>query len=426
VSTPTEARHADVVVLGAGLAGLTAAVRLAEAGLKVVTVAKGLGSLRLAPATIDILGYAPDRVDSPTAALPAFVAAHPGHPYSLVTADTLAASVAWLKDHLDGYGYVGEPGTNRLLPTAIGVPRPSAVVPETMAGGDVRKLTTVAIAGLRVLKDFHPALAAENLQAAAVAEGLPVRARPVLLDTLVDGEVDVGTLALARHFSDKEFRDTVAAELRGALSDEGAVGFPAVLGLEHAEQVWSQFQDEVGKPVFEIPTVPPSVPGMRLAAALQASFRRAGGRLVLGAQAVGPELRNGQLVGVRIAVAARQTVRLCRFVVLATGGLASGGIDVDLAGHGTETALGLPVRGPVGDQAAFLPHYLDDHPIDTIGLAVDASLRPAGADGEPVQQNLRAAGAIIGGARPWREKSGDGISLSTGYLAAESILQEAR
>ena len=36
--------------------------------------------------------------------------------------------------------------------------------------------------------------------------------------------------------------------------------------------------------------------------------------------------------------------------------------------------------------------------------------------------NLYAAGAIIGGAVPWREKSGTGISIVTGYAAAEAIL----
>jgi glycerol-3-phosphate dehydrogenase subunit B len=426
VTSPTEARHADVVVLGAGLAGLTAAVLLAEAGLKVVTVAKGLGSLRLAPATIDILGYAPERVDNPAAALPGFRAAHPDHPYSLVSPEVLAASVAWLKDHVDGYAYVGDVNANMLLPTAIGVPRPSAVVPETLAVGDVRTVGSMAIAGLRVLKDFHPAIAAENLRAATAAAGLAVAARPVMLSTPVDGEADVGSLSLARHFEDRAFREKVAAELRGAIGDEKAVGVPAVLGLGDVASVWTQFQDAVGKPVFEIPTIPPSVPGIRLAAVLQDRLRRAGGRLVLGAQAAGPEVRDGKLIGVRIKAAARQTARPCRWVVLATGGLASGGIDVDLAGSASETALGLPVYGPASREAAFLPSYLAEHPMDTIGLRVDARLRPVGPGAEPVYQNVHAAGAIIGGARPWREKSGDGISLSTGYLAAQMVLEEAR
>jgi glycerol-3-phosphate dehydrogenase subunit B len=427
VTAAAESRRADVVVLGAGLAGLTAAVRLAEAGFKVVTVAKGLGSLRLAPATVDILGYAPDRVDNPIAALPGFLAAHPDHPYSLISPEVLAASVSWLKDHVHDFcPYVGEPSANVLLPTALGVLRPSAVVPQTMAGGDARALGSVVIAGLRVLKDFHPAIAAENLCAAGAAAGLAIEARPVMLSTPVNGEADVGALALARQFEDPAFRDKVAAELRGALGGEQAVGVPAVLGLGDVPVVWSRFQDAVGKPVFEIPTIPPSVPGIRLAGYLQDKLRRAGGRLILGAPAVGPELRGRDLVGVRIKTAARQVTRLCRWVVLATGGLASGGIEVDMAGAATETALGVPVHGPASMQAAFLPGYLAEHPMDTIGLRVDAKLRPVRSGGEPVYPNVHAAGAIIGGARPWKEKSGDGISLSTGYLAAQLILEEAR
>ena len=39
--------------------------------------------------------------------------------------------------------------------------------------------------------------------------------------------------------------------------------------------------------------------------------------------------------------------------------------------------------------------------------------------------NLHAAGAILGGAIPWKEKSGTGISVATGYAAAEAILAPA-
>jgi glycerol-3-phosphate dehydrogenase subunit B len=417
---------ADVVVLGAGMAGLVAAIRLAEAGLRVVTVAKGHGSLRLSPATIDILGYRPEPVQSPAAELSSFAEAHPGHPYALISPALLADSVQWLKEHVDTYAYVGDPDTNMLLPTAIGVPRPSAVVPETMAGGDVRDIGPVAIAGLGVLKDFHAALAAENLQAATTAYGRTTQARPVLLSPPTDGQADVGALGLARMFEDAEFRRAVAAELRAAVREDEVVGLPAVLGMDQARLVWTELQQAVGRPVFEIPTaVPPSVPGLRLARALQDRLRRAGGRFVLGAQATGPELRDGKLAGVRIHSAARVMPRLCRWVVLATGGLASGGIEVDTFGTAREQALGLPVHAPGPDQAGFLPGYLSEHPMETAGLRVDATLRPVGPDGDPVYPNVYAAGAVIGGARPWREKSGDGISLSTGYLAAEAILKEA-
>ena len=285
----------DVIVLGAGMAGLVAAVRLAEAGLRVTTVAKGYGSLRLSPATIDILGYRPDPVDSPAQALPGFAAAHPEHPYARISPAMLAEAVQWLKEHVDTYAYVGDPGTNMLLPTALGVPRPSAVVPETMAAGDLRSAGPLVIAGIGVLKDFHPALVAENLEAATAARGRAVKARPVLLNPPVDGQADVGALALARRFEDAAFRGAVAAELRAAVAGDEAIGLPAVLGLDQARSVWTELQQATGRPVFEIPTpVPPSVPGMRLARALQDRLRRAGGRFVLGAEAAGPELRHSE------------------------------------------------------------------------------------------------------------------------------------
>jgi glycerol-3-phosphate dehydrogenase subunit B len=248
----------------------------------------------------------------------------------------------------------------------------------------------------------------------------------VLLSPPTDGQADVGALGLARMFEDAAFRRAVAAELRAAVREDEVVGLPAVLGMDQARSVWTELQQAVGRPVFEIPTaVPPSVPGLRLARALQDRLRRAGGRFVLGAQATGPELRDGKLAGVRIRSAPRVTPRLCRWVVLATGGLASGGIEVDTSGTAREQALGLPVHAPGPDQAGFLPSYLGEHPMETAGLRVDSMLRPVGPDGDPVYPNVYAAGAVIGGARPWREKSGDGISLSTGYLAADAILKEA-
>ena len=298
----------DVIVLGAGMAGLVAAVRLAEAGLRVTTVAKGYGSLRLSPATIDILGYRPDPVDSPAQALPGFAAAHPEHPYAQISPAVLAEAVQWLKDHVETYAYVGDSDANMLLPTALGVPRPSAVVPETMAAGDLRSAGPLLIAGIGVLKDFHPALVAENLEAATAARGRAVRARSVLLNPPTDGDADVGALALARRFEDAAFRAAVVAELRAAVTGEEAIGLPAVLGLDQARSVWAELQQATGRPVFEIPTpVPPSVPGLRLAQALQDRLRRVGGRFVLGAEAAGPELRNSERVGVRIRAAARVT-----------------------------------------------------------------------------------------------------------------------
>src|SRR5436305_14853391 len=83
----------DTVVIGAGLAGLTAALRLAEAGQRVAVLAKGVGATHLAPPTIDVLGYAGGPVDSPAQALPEFTAANPEHPYRQLPIDLLGDSL---------------------------------------------------------------------------------------------------------------------------------------------------------------------------------------------------------------------------------------------------------------------------------------------------------------------------------------------
>ena len=191
--------HHDVIVVGAGLAGLTAAVRLAEDGARVLVLAKGVGATHLSGGTIDVFGYGPERVERPAEAIAALVDAQPGHPYTLLGADAVAAAIDWFKARiaagpLGPYAYTGDAEQNLLLPTAAGVSRPSAVVPETMAGGDLRRDAAICIVGFRALKDFHPALAADTLRRTGV------QARSVALELVPEGRADVNALGFARAF----------------------------------------------------------------------------------------------------------------------------------------------------------------------------------------------------------------------------------
>ena len=60
------------------------------------------------------------------------------------------------------------------------------------------------------------------------------------------------------------------------------MGLPAMLGLRDPHEVLADVEHRLGRRVFEIPTLPPSVPGMRLYEILRSALRAAGGRLVLG------------------------------------------------------------------------------------------------------------------------------------------------
>lgn len=74
----------DAIVIGSGLAGLTAALRLAKGGKTVSLISKGPGGLQLSQGTFDILGYSPDRVSDPLDAVGALAKAKPEHPYAVL------------------------------------------------------------------------------------------------------------------------------------------------------------------------------------------------------------------------------------------------------------------------------------------------------------------------------------------------------
>lgn len=413
-------RRNDAVVIGIGLAGLTAAVRLAEAGARVLVLAKGVGATHLTGGTVDVLGYDPDRVERPGDAVRRLVQARPGHPYATVGVEGIAAALAWLRARfgegpLAPYGYAGSVEENLLIPSAIGVPRPTALAPETMAAGDVRGGAEVCVVGLRALKDFHAPLLADNL------DRVPgVAARAIELDLVPEGRVDVNALGFARAFDDPGFRAQVTGLIASRLGAGERVAFPAVLGIKDPHAAWRELQERLGRPVFEVPTLPPSVPGMRTFATLREALRRAGARVILNATVTGAERDGDRISAVRARVGLREVLHPAEWVVLASGGFATGGLALDSDWRARETALGLPVAGVPGPgEARFGPDYLGEQPMARAGVEVDRRLRPAGLE------NVLVAGATLAGAEPWREKSGDGISLATGHRAAELILGDA-
>jgi glycerol-3-phosphate dehydrogenase subunit B len=408
--------RADVVVIGAGLAGLTAAVRLAEHGRRVLLLAKGAGSTHLSSGTVDVLGYAPERVDSPAEALPGFLAERPDHPYAKVGVDGIAAATTWLSER---FGYRGDLERNWLLPTAVGAIKPTALVPASMVAGDMRSDAPVCVVGFR-LRDFHPAYCADNLR----RQGIP--ARGVTLEVPLR-RADENAVGLANAFGDAEFRATVVRRLADRLEPRERVGFPAALGARDTAAVVGELEERLGHPVFEIPTLPPSVPGIRLHRALERALRAAGGRIAMHTAVTGVTASDGRVVAVRSFSGARETAHPTDWVVLASGGFGSGGVALDSRWRASETVLGLPLSGvPAPDEARFSAEYFSEHPLSRAGVAVDDGLRPLTAEGGArVYENVLVAGATVAGAAAWREKSGDGIALATGHRAAELIGREA-
>lgn len=393
------------------------ALALAEAGLRPLLLAKGQGATHWTAGTIDVWG-ADER--SPREALQTIITSRPGHPYALIGVHAVEEAITRFRALTEAarYPYVGGLERNVLLPTAAGALRPAALLPVTMAAGDVRLGGEMLIAGFRELRDFYPPFIAANL----AAQGIAARGVYLALPPAFRRR-EYTTVTFARMFDDPAFRSEIGRQLRAQRGNATRIGLPAVLGLRDPLGVVAHMQNESGAQVFEIPTLPPSVPGIRLFTLFQQAIEQAGGRLQIGSEVIRGEGQDRRLTTIWSEAAARQQEHRVERVLLATGGIAGGGIRTDHAGIVRETALDLPVRAPANRADWFAPRFLDPHghAIYTAGVATDAHMRPIGAANEVIYDNVAVAGAALGGADTVRERSRSGVSLATGWAAGRIL-----
>lgn len=406
-----------VVVIGAGLAGLVAANRLADAGVNVTLLHKGIGGLQLGQGTIDVFGYAPERVTNPIKAVGSVAETHP---YAVIGARAVLDGIDYLKAELPDL-LVGDPEANYHLPTAVGALRPTCLAQPSMIAGNLADGDKVVIVGLRQLKDFQPQLVAENLTRTTLPDGGRMTARHLWVDLPArDLEIDSTGVTYARAFDTEAFRVEFAKALAGKIAEDEVVGLPAIIGLADAG-AWRDLAGKLGRRIFEIPLPPPSVPGMRLNAALTVRAQALGVRVVPGVRTISFEAADGRVSAV--ATAAGRSYPADAFV-LATGGFESGALELDSHGTVRETLFDLPLRGT--DHAPLIhgDYWGAEQPLFAVGVAVDPSMRAVDGAGAVVFGNLYAVGGILAGASGWKEKSGDGVALASAMVAAESIVKE--
>ena len=417
----------DIAVVGSGLSALVATRALQKAGRDPVLIWPGLSSLYFLYATVDVLGYTnpktEDPVEQPGAGVQVLIADNPEHPYARagLTAlqDGISLLLEWLREA--GFNWQGTLANNLLLPTATGTPKPSCLVPTSMVAGDLGRDEPIAFCGFDGYQDFIPELAASNLSRAwnggrrkVSAVRVPVPGhKPDRLFTSID---------FARSFEDPAFRREIAECLRRGVGDDGArLGIPAVLGLTHDTDVHAEFEKETGHPVFEIPTLPPSVLGLRLFDRLRRHIQETGVEMIMAAPAHAAEVVNGRCQRIHLKSAGRDEPIEARAFILALedavdGAWRAGAHAVRdpffhrvLARHATPTERTA--------ESLFAPQ-----PFAGIGYPVSDRLQPVDEDGRPLASNVFIAGGAIAGYDPTGLKARGGMAIATGYRAAQEAL----
>lgn len=419
-------RHqAELLVIGSGLAGMAASLFALARGVSVAQAGNS-GVIAFTTGYLDLLGHdGRGFVDDPWQALIRLRQDEPRHPLAKVAEDDIRAAFTHFTQTLTemGLGYSAPGARNVLALTPAGTLKPTLSLPLTMqpaiaamAGGlDTLVIDFIGLNGFsarEVVANLSPRW--PGLRALRI--GFPD----------MDSGAEVYAEVLARALEVPATRQRLAERIGPLLGSAQALGLPAILGVHSPDQVHREFQSLLGVPVFEIPTMPPAVPGVRLRELFEARLPQRG-------VALEPQHRIKRLdlssQGVRACLEdpyGEVTIEAAA-AVLATGRFTSGGLRADPDAI-CETLANLAVIQPEGRGNWYRPDYFDPrgHAINRSGVTVDEQWRPLDAAGKAAHPRLFAAGSVLAHQDWIRQRCGAGVAIATAYKAVDSAVQAAR
>lgn len=362
----------DLLVIGEGLAGINAAAAAADQGMRVLLAATGPGGFVLGTACLDLEG----------------ITAGEASPFPC-SAAMMEEAVAFFSDlsARAGCAYDGGIGQQRWLPTVMGTFQKVSMAPRSIWKGDPTGLTNAVVAGVGHLATFDPDFVAERLFLHTQRMGQNTSYRSVTLQLPDDSPHPLTTVELATRW-DREpaYRRAFVDALKHVVQDAELLILPGVLGVKSNDGDFSRLEAEVGCAICELPTVPPSVPGLRLLQRFESHLARIGVEVCTGFSVQKLCFDGGRCTGAYLDVPGKPRHIQADCVVLASGRF-SNLLE-------PQESRPNPSRGTVH---------------------VNQEVRPLNRDGSIVASNLFACGSVLGSSEP---RHGNAIAVLTGYHAA--------
>ena len=421
--------EADVCIIGTGLAGLAATLFAANRGLSCVEVGQ-TGEINFSTGFIDLLGVHPAAEkhawSDPWAGIDALVRDIPQHPYARMSKNDIQNAFAEILLFLNEVGlpYVRRMNSNSGVLTSLGTIKPTYCVPHGMWAGveAVEQKPPCLLIDIRGLKGFS----ARQIAAALKSKWPDIRtARISFPDT--DHLNEVFTEHMASSLILPGNREKLVGALKPHVEDAQIVGLPAILGLYRTQEVVSDLQEMMEVPVFEIPTIPPSVPGLRLKEAFERGLRAKGIEYISQKRVLNVRHPTGEHFEIVIGRTSPELTVRSRGVILASGRFIGGGLHADRI-RIKETIFDLPVYQPAGRTEWHRRDVLDarGHLVNQAGVEIDDSFRPLNNSRQPAFKTLFAAGSLLAHNDWKRLKCGAGVAIASAFGAIKSLIRQCQ
>jgi len=426
----------DALIIGGGLAGLTCGIRCAAAGLRTAILSGGMNSLHFSSGSVDLAGYDDEGelVKKPFEQVKKICRARKDHPYAKAGLPAVKKAMEFFIETTSNAGLTlnHNGDMNHFHITGLGTLKPAYLSQESVFGPRGLEIVNsggkIAVMNFSGFRDYYPEQTVAYLKKNRIFADRDIVLGEISLPWYMNTQKNMHEFRstdLARIFETEKYLPRIAEEIRKGAGDATAVSLPAFLGIKNYRAIRKRLEELTGKFIYEIPTLPPSILGLRIDQALKDSFIGYGGEFIAGERAESGPVDSGLLEHINTRNSGIEPVS-AKYYVLATGSFFSGGLTSN-SQRIMEPVFNFKVDADSKRSKWYSWFFFDakSHPFLSYGVRTDKNFNPVNEKGNTVK-NVFCAGAVLSGYDPVREGCGGGVAISSGFACAGKIIGELK
>ena len=400
----------DVIIIGSELDAFVASIRLNELGFSTRIFSSGKGSLLYSLGNIKILNLIETNIEKKSP-FSLFDKLNLNHPYNIIGKENVKKSIDWFfglnffnRLKINQYDY----NINTLSPIGLKIPC-AGLYYKQICFNDIEN-KEVSIIEFDNYKDFHSELIAKSIKKIAKSIEIIKIQQP-------DVSKNSDSSSLAISFDNLENPENYFNSLKKRLNkDSSIVIFPAVLGLNKYIKIIQTAEKILNKKCVEAPTLPPSIPGIRLNLDLEKEVMKHN-NLHKGSIITQSKIENNKCLSLLDNF--ERTFTADTFIV-SNGGILMGGIKVYSNGDIKEKIFNPKIQN--NNHLLKEKSSLSLNALQTSGVVTNNKLNPF-LDDDSIIKNVFYTGRNLANWNPSTEFSGEGVSIASGWYAANNIAE---